>query len=1206
MTTPIRPGRGRGGIALLALIAYVPLLLSAPGRLPADTKLYLYLSPGRLLSQAPLTWDTSQFGGWVPHQVIAYLWPQGPWYWLFDVLGSPDWVAHRLWVGSILLIGALGVRWLARLLEHGTTVATVAGAVYMLSPYVLPYLSRTSAMLLPWAALGWIVGLTIRAATSSGSRWRHPAVLALVLLSCSAVNATAVLMIAPAPVLWLLDASLRGRITWRRATSTALRIGVMSIGVSAWWISMLRTQGRLGADVLGFSESLEATSFTTLATETLRGTGYWLFYIRDDAAFATSASQALMENPAVLALTYVLPLLGLLGLVLVRGSGRRWAATMLVVGMVLAVGVHPIDDPSPLMSGIAENSRGGLALALRSSARATPLVVLALSLGLASLLQHLDQRRRAAAPWSALAPITAVVVAIAAMPVVWTAGMVDPDLDRDQDPPAAWTDAAALLDGTSSERRVMQLPGAEFGAFEWGFTVDPPQPGLFERPFLTRDLLPLGSPSMMDLQYAFDDRVQEGTLDAASVAGVARLLAVDTIWLAGDIDLSRYGTTPPDEVAAVLDGAPGLGRPVDLGSTRTGSGIPRVRLVPISDPVDVTRVADRAVLVIGSGDGIIDSVAGGLLRGTEGVATSASVGDDASDTPWDAVILTDSNRDRAHHWRSSQDVTGMTGTGGPEPEVLSPDEGDARFDLDGTGRVQPAFAQTTAHLLAANGESVEIMATTYGRPFTHLPERRAAMAVDDDVSTAWSTAEGDDPVGEALVLSATGGSLRLLQPQTIAGSRVNRHITEVVIEISSVSSPGSIVVALDERSQGGDGQDVPLPADTEGVTIRITAVSAAPAGHTPSGVGFAELGLGLGTLAEVVRLPQIPSGVDVVDAVVLTRLRVGATQVGRTDPEPVLHREFNLPSTLDGALHVAVAPGTDEGCRDDLLMIDGQPLAIMVVDDAATTCDGEPLTLSAGRHRIDGTSSTVERVVIDSTPDVPSESASVTEVVTGRTTRNITIDGCPSGCWLVLGEGWNPAWVATADGVELGTPRPLSGGNGWWLPAGDSTRSVLLEWTGQSGVDRGLVVSGLAVGLCLVIVVRTRRARHTAASGRDLEPGTPLEPTRRCVAASGAVGVVIAALVTSPVDTAFAVAALVPAVILVRPRVAALLAWSGVGVACVALVGRQVVRAPVASPLWPLASERFHRPVLAAVVVIAAMVWADDSASEHPPTPPSP
>ena len=69
----------RIGVLILAVLAYLPSLTARPGRMPTDTKLYLYLDPGRLLSEAAATWDTSQFAGWVPHQVIAYLWPSGPW-----------------------------------------------------------------------------------------------------------------------------------------------------------------------------------------------------------------------------------------------------------------------------------------------------------------------------------------------------------------------------------------------------------------------------------------------------------------------------------------------------------------------------------------------------------------------------------------------------------------------------------------------------------------------------------------------------------------------------------------------------------------------------------------------------------------------------------------------------------------------------------------------------------------------------------------------------------------------------------------------------------------------------------------------------------------------------------------------------------------------------------------------------------------------
>ena len=70
--------------------------------MPSDTKLYLYLDPGRLISDAPYTWDNRQFAGWVPHQTVTYLWPSGPWYWLFEQLRVPDWIAHRLWIATLL------------------------------------------------------------------------------------------------------------------------------------------------------------------------------------------------------------------------------------------------------------------------------------------------------------------------------------------------------------------------------------------------------------------------------------------------------------------------------------------------------------------------------------------------------------------------------------------------------------------------------------------------------------------------------------------------------------------------------------------------------------------------------------------------------------------------------------------------------------------------------------------------------------------------------------------------------------------------------------------------------------------------------------------------------------------------------------------------------------------------------------------------
>ena len=142
-------------------------------------------------------------------------------------------------------------------------------------------------------------------------------------------------------------------------------------------------------------------------------------------------------------------------------------------------------------------------------------------------------------------------------------GFVDPALERDEQPPAAWLDAAQSLDDLPDGYRVLQLPGTQFGAYQWGYTVDQPLPGLTERPLLTRDLLPLGSPAAMDLIFALDDRVQDGTLHPESVAPIARLLGVDTLWLTNDVQFDRFRLARPEIVNDVLADSvvTGLGQP---------------------------------------------------------------------------------------------------------------------------------------------------------------------------------------------------------------------------------------------------------------------------------------------------------------------------------------------------------------------------------------------------------------------------------------------------------------------------------------------------------------------------------------------------------------------------------------------------------------------------------------------------------------------
>src|SRR5205823_9937076 len=106
--------RERWPLFALAGVCYVPLLLTAPDEVGADTKTYLYLDPSRLLARAVSMWDPNIGMGTVTHQNIGYLFPMGPYYWIFDKLAVPDWIAQRLWLGSLIFVAAVGVLYLAR------------------------------------------------------------------------------------------------------------------------------------------------------------------------------------------------------------------------------------------------------------------------------------------------------------------------------------------------------------------------------------------------------------------------------------------------------------------------------------------------------------------------------------------------------------------------------------------------------------------------------------------------------------------------------------------------------------------------------------------------------------------------------------------------------------------------------------------------------------------------------------------------------------------------------------------------------------------------------------------------------------------------------------------------------------------------------------------------------------------------------------
>lgn len=1007
--------RRYGDVVVLLVLAYLPTLTAAVGRVPADTKLYLFLDPARLMSEATLTWDPQQFAGWVPHQTILYLWPSGPWFWVMETLTIPDWVAQRLWVGTLLFAAGMGARRLARTFGFAPLAAAVVAVVYQLSPYVLPYISRTSVMLLPWAGLGWIVAYTARAATTG--RWRPALAASLVVLTVAPVNATATAMIAPAPVLWLLVATWQGQIPWRRALQTAVRIGVVSLGLSLWWLVKLAQQGRFGADVLSYSETLEAVSATSTSTEVLRGLGYWLFYVRDPYIATTTAADAHMTSGRVVLASFLLVVIGMVGLVAVRWGARAYAASLVAVGTVLAIGAHPIDDMSALQRLVYGDPRSGLSLGFRSSSRAVPLLLLGLALGAGALVGALRARERRVGSthrWSMVAAISIVLLAVVNLPALRDGGYVDEVLLRDQDPPAEWTDAARRLDDDPDGGRVMQLPGQESATFRWGYTVDPPLAGMTTRPIITRDWLPLGEPAAMDLFYALDDRIQSGALETESLAPVARLLGVDTIWLTGDVAFDRFRTARPEPLHDLfVEGVDGFGEPrgigtplvntpvfpmldeTELSDPTVGSAIPRVSLVPIETPEALLRAKTTTVLLAGSGDGIVDAAAAGLIDGTELVRYVASLPEDERGeavADADLVVLTDSNRARAHHWRGSQDVVGFTEDGSGTDVLV--DIADQRL---------PVFDQVSSldQTVAEQVGPVRATASAYGAPLWYTPEDRAAMAVDGDLDTAWTVADRGDPIGASILLESQTPieSLRVVQP---LDAETNRWITR--LDIESVDGSVSTTVELGDRSRTSQGQVIELPARVDAVrlVVRDVAVVDRPSLTGLDGVGFAEIDAGIGTTTEWVRLPGV-EGVDASTpvAVVMTRHRVSPTDRWRSDPEPVIRRVFDLSDSRE--VTPAVSVRLDRRASDLLL------------------ADLWDVDLATSDARLVGVPSAAGWAALDGDPDTRWTSA-----FGGSTGATITIPDVPAGTdRLVITQPVDPRLsritaldVETPDGVQ--------------------------------------------------------------------------------------------------------------------------------------------------------------------------------------------
>ena len=941
----------------LAALAYVPLLLSAPGRISADTKAYLYLDPGRLLDRAWLLWNTHVDAGTVTHENIGYMFPLGPYYWLMHQIGMPTWIAERLCFGTILFTAGFGAVWMLRRLGMRGGGVAVGGFVYMLSPYILAYFGRTSVILLPWSALPWLIGLMAMALRRR--TWREPVLAAIVITLMAGTNASSVIFVLIAPALlvpymiWVTR-----EVQFRPALMTVVRFGVTTAPAQLWWVAGLWVQGAYGLPILQLTETVRTIAQTSTPAELMRGLGYWYFYGRDGVSQWTESSLLYTKNLAMFLVGFILPTIALLGALLTRWRYRAFFILLVVVGLVAGIGVHPYDDPTPFGSVVKATTTTAAGMALRNSSRALPLLVLGLAVLVASFVEPavgllgsvVRSSRRAV-----VRPVLVgglILIALLALPPIWTGGLIQHDLQFPDPLPSYWTDAARTIDATTDGSRVLELPGTDFYSYRWGLTQDPITPGIIDRPWVGRELTAYGTPATADLIRALDVPIQERIADPASIAPIARLFSASDVLLRMDTLYERYHAPRPADLWADFGGpdglvALGLGRPTTFGHptpfvvdprqptideyelSRPASSTlgPPLALFPVTGavrPIVRSESTSGALVVWGNGSGLVDAAGAGLLSTDGAILYAATLSTDASaadatraGTP--SLLVTDTNRRQGSRWGTTRDNTGATEAAGSTP--LTTDPRDYRL------AVFPGVGDEYATVAEYGPDVADVRATNYGPEGAYAIDRRPYSAIDGDPRTAWTTGDAQDVVGNELRVDyshdITTDHIDLTQ------LRGNRFITR-----ASVLLDGEVVATADLNDSSFDnpGQRIDLGGDHTFRTLEIRIDDVNVKGLVSySGVdlvGISELAVPGVHAAEWIRVPS--AGLERFGnpsshlGYLFTRVRANPTEAWRRDGELHMARIFTVPTSESFSItNTARLSGSASSQRIDELL--GRP-----------------------------------------------------------------------------------------------------------------------------------------------------------------------------------------------------------------------------------------------------------------------------------------
>ncbi len=200
-----------------------------------------------------------------------------------NAIGYPHLDRPALLDGHVVLRRGYRRVGLCRLLGISRTGRVAAALAYMLTPFVIDYIARISAIVMPWAALGWMDGVDHPRGAQGRVALPRP-LRFLVIALVGGVNATSILLVGLAPLMWVLFAVFVYQgvdRSGRRGEGRAAHRAPLARGPRCGGWRGCGPKARTASIFLKYTETLPTVSITSLASEVLRGLGYWYFYGQD-------------------------------------------------------------------------------------------------------------------------------------------------------------------------------------------------------------------------------------------------------------------------------------------------------------------------------------------------------------------------------------------------------------------------------------------------------------------------------------------------------------------------------------------------------------------------------------------------------------------------------------------------------------------------------------------------------------------------------------------------------------------------------------------------------------------------------------------------------------------------------------------------------------------------------------------------------------